>query len=68
MLLVNWLISAQGCILHPYAYIPNNDFGLPLLDYLRTQSNTMGHGCILRTYADIPKNDSGFPTLDYLRI
>ena len=40
-----------------YADILNNDFGLPMLDYLRTQASTLGHGCILRTYADIPKNE-----------
>ena len=65
-LLVIWIISAHGCILGMYADIPNNDLGLPTLDYLRTPANTLGHGCILCTY--IPKNDSGLPTLDYLRI
>ena len=38
-----------------YADIPNNDFCLPTLDYLRTQASTLGHGCLLRTYADFPK-------------
>ena len=38
-----------------YADIPNNDFGLPTLDYLRTQANTLGRRCILHTLSDIPK-------------
>ena len=67
-LLVIWIISAHGCILRTNADITNNNFGLPALDYLRTQASTLGHGCILRTYADIPKNDSDLPTLEYLRI
>ena len=67
-LLVFWIISAHGCILRTYADIANNDFGLPTLDYLRTQASTLGHGCFLRRYADIPKNDSGLPMPDYLRI
>ena len=29
------------------------DFGLPVLDYLRTQAINLGHGCILRMYAYI---------------
>ena len=67
-LLVIWIISVHGCFLRTYADIPNNNSGLPTLDYLRTQASTLGHGCILRTYADISKNDSGLPTLDYLPI
>ena len=33
-LLVIWIISVHGCILHTYTDIPNNDLGLPMLDYL----------------------------------
>ena len=38
-----------------YANIPNDDFGLPTLDYLHMQASSLGHGCILPTYVDIPK-------------
>ena len=59
MLLVIWIISAHGCILSTYPDIPNNDFGLPKLDYLHTQAS-FGMDVV-----DIPRNDSGLPTLDY---
>ena len=42
-LLIILTISAHGCIMRTGTDIPNNDFVLPTLDYLRAQANTLEH-------------------------
>ena len=59
--------KTHGYILHTHADFPNNNFDLPMLDYLRIWASTKTHGYILRTYPDIPNNEFGLPTLDYFR-
>ena len=62
------ILAFQRWIIIAYEHVPRdmdvicgrtqiflNDFGIPTLDYLRTQASILGYGCILWTYADIPK-------------